>query len=297
MTLDTTHLPSMADIYELGHQASTVLNFNTVGRIGLTSVRLELEKGEYPDPAVADFSLQMSLAAARVEFDVGAGRFTQNLKPNEFVICPPKTAAEYCFHGPATGGVLAITPERVMALFPDHNLAPSFDFGKLHSKFHHDAVVNGLVSTILDQTASTRTPSGIYLDSALITLLYHLRRLADQPLKAPSNKAALTKAKLACAIEFIESHLAQSIQLDDVAASVGLSAFHFARAFKNETGLSPHQFLIDRRVCRATQMLMESNLPIAAIAYAVGFSSQAHMTTVFQRLQGTTPGEYRRQLQ
>jgi AraC family transcriptional regulator len=263
----------------------------------LSSVWLELEKGEYPDPPLSDFSLQMVMSSVRTEADVGAGRFTQNVRPNGFVICPPKTAAKYFVHSSSAVNILAIDPHRVMALFPDHNFAPNFDFGKLHSKFHQDDFIKCLVKTILDETSSTGAPSGIYLDSAIVTLLYHLRRLADQPLKALSNKAALTKAKLACAIEFIESHLAQSIQLDDVAASVGLSAFHFARAFKNETGLSPHQFLIDRRVCRATQMLMESNLPIAAIAYAVGFSSQAHMTTVFQRLQGVTPGEYRRQLQ
>jgi AraC-like DNA-binding protein len=297
MTLDAAYLPSFAELYELGHQASTVVDFNTIGRIGLTSLRVELEKGEYPDPPSSDLNLQISLTSVRAEVDVGAGRFAQIVKPGGFVMCPPKTAGDYRTFGEATVGVLAIDPQRVIALFPDHHLVPNLDFGKLHSKFHDDPVIGGLVGIILDETSSTRTPTGIYLDSALITLLYHLRRLADQPLKAPSNQAALTKAKLANAIEFIESHLAQSIRLDDVANSVGLSAFHFARAFKNETGLSPHQFLIDRRILRVKQMLMESNLPLAAIAYAVGFSSQAHMTTVFQKLLGTTPGEYRRQLQ
>ncbi|MEM7641848.1 MAG: helix-turn-helix transcriptional regulator, partial [Pseudomonadota bacterium] len=62
------------------------------------------------------------------------------------------------------------------------------------------------------------------------------------------------------------------------------------------TGLSPHQFLLRRRIARAKDMLRTSVMPLAEIAVATGFSSQSHMTDVFRQKVGTTPGKYRAEI-
>ena len=93
---------------------------------------------------------------------------------------------------------------------------------------------------------------------------------------------------------FIEDSLARDISVDDMAAVVGYSLEHFARLFKETFCLSPHQYVISRRVERAKTMLRDRGIPIAGVATACGFTSQSHLNVVFKRVTGVTPGGYRR---
>jgi AraC family transcriptional regulator len=103
----------------------------------------------------------------------------------------------------------------------------------------------------------------------------------------------LTEAKLHVVIDFIEVHISEKFSLRDLAAMAGDSPFHFARKFSRMTGLTPHQYVIGRRVERARQLLEQDELSIATIAVETGFSSQSHLTEVFRRSVGVTPGVYR----
>jgi len=78
-----------------------------------------------------------------------------------------------------------------------------------------------------------------------------------------------------------------------LAAEAGLGPAHFAQQFRRVAGLSPHQYVLRRRVKRAAALLRLSRRSIAEIAIEVGFSSQSHLTTAFHRVYGTTPGSYR----
>jgi len=77
---------------------------------------------------------------------------------------------------------------------------------------------------------------------------------------------------------------------------VQMGPCHFARAFKESTGLSPHQYVLRRRIDRAVEMLKDERSSLAGIAYDLGFSSQGHFTTVFRKFTGTQPSNYREQL-
>ena len=72
-----------------------------------------------------------------------------------------------------------------------------------------------------------------------------------------------------------------------------MSPFHFCRAFKQAFGETPHRYVIQRRLDRAAALLRGSDLSIAQIAYKVGMSSQAHLTTLFRKHRGTTPRAFR----
>lgn len=93
--------------------------------------------------------------------------------------------------------------------------------------------------------------------------------------------------------ERIDAHLDENFGLTNMASAVDMSPYHFSRAFKNSTGLTPHQYVIERRIARAREMMLDANLTLADIAYACGFSSQAHMSDVFRKKLGVTPGSYR----
>lgn len=112
----------------------------------------------------------------------------------------------------------------------------------------------------------------------------------------PPRQRDMSPERLAKLQEKIEAELDTPLALDQLAAVVGFERFHFARAFKAATGQSPHQYILDRRVARARQLLEGKEIfSLAEVAYTVGFSSQAHMTDVFRKRLGVTPGIYRRE--
>jgi transcriptional regulator of acetoin/glycerol metabolism len=94
--------------------------------------------------------------------------------------------------------------------------------------------------------------------------------------------------------EHIESHLESNISLEMLATDAGLSLYHFARAFRQSVGISPHRYVMQQRVKKAQQMLTQTDLPLANIAVVAGFADQSHFSRQFRRLVGTTPGGYRR---
>jgi AraC family transcriptional regulator len=97
--------------------------------------------------------------------------------------------------------------------------------------------------------------------------------------------------------ELLSANLKEDISTVDVARECSLSAGHFARAFRQTTGLSPHQWLLRRRIDKAHELLFEGKLSLAEIAGACGFADQSHFTKVYARLRGISPGVWRRQLE
>jgi len=95
-------------------------------------------------------------------------------------------------------------------------------------------------------------------------------------------------------VDFVEANLASNIGLVDLARLAGYSPDHFARLFKREFRVAPYQYLLTRRIERAKAMLLAGKEPIAAVAWACGFASQAHLGVVFKRFTGVTPAVFRK---
>jgi transcriptional regulator GlxA family with amidase domain len=93
--------------------------------------------------------------------------------------------------------------------------------------------------------------------------------------------------------EFIEAHLEENIRLQVLAVIVGLSMSHFARAFKQSEGVTPHDYVLRCRVKRAQELLADTDLPLSEIAIAVGFADQSHCARRFREHVGLTPSRYR----
>jgi AraC family transcriptional regulator len=93
--------------------------------------------------------------------------------------------------------------------------------------------------------------------------------------------------------DYIQNHLTQAIKTKDLAEFIGMSQFHFSRLFKQSTGISPHQYVIQQRIELAKQLLQKTDRAIADIALNCGFNSQSHLGKYFRTITGTTPKEYR----
>ena len=94
--------------------------------------------------------------------------------------------------------------------------------------------------------------------------------------------------------EWMRANLARPLSLDDLARRAGLSRFHFARAFRAETGQAPMAWLRGQRVEEARALLLTTALPLRAIARKVGFPDEFHLSRVFRRVSGQNPTQVRR---
>jgi AraC family transcriptional regulator len=95
--------------------------------------------------------------------------------------------------------------------------------------------------------------------------------------------------------EFIDGSLNSKIRLQDCAGKVRLSASHFSRAFKATFGTTVLDYIHRRRVERAQQLMLSSELPLAQIALSCGFADQAHYCRIFRTIVGLSPNVWRRQ--
>lgn len=105
--------------------------------------------------------------------------------------------------------------------------------------------------------------------------------------------AWLTPARLDAIDRLIERRMAEGPRVSEMAAHLGLSVGFFMRAFKRALGVTPHDYLLQKRLARARRELETTSAPIAEIALACGFTHQSHMTSVMRRELGVTPGAYR----
>jgi AraC-like DNA-binding protein len=93
--------------------------------------------------------------------------------------------------------------------------------------------------------------------------------------------------------EFVEAHLGDQVTLDAVAKVACLSPYHLSRSFKHATGIGLHRYVVLRRIARAKEFMLRTKLPLAEIAMAVGFETQAAFSTRFRRETGVTPMRFR----
>jgi AraC-like DNA-binding protein len=138
-----------------------------------------------------------------------------------------------------------------------------------------------------------RRASSLETDEAMISVM--ARILIRHAKLLPSHQARPLRERpgVARARDYLAANLTENVDLQTLAGVAGLSRAHLIRAFKAETGLTPHAFMIDRRVRLARKMLLSGGAPVE-VAAASGFADQAHMTRAFKARIGTTPGSFAR---
>ena len=115
---------------------------------------------------------------------------------------------------------------------------------------------------------------------------YHTRGVPHLPKAGREDKA------IRLAREFLDCHLDEKVHLGDVAQAAGLPPFRLFRAFQRTTGMTPHVYQRQARVRFAVGMIRFGH-PLREVAMAAGFADQAHLTRIFRKTMGVTPGAYR----
>ncbi|WP_076859611.1 helix-turn-helix domain-containing protein [Bradyrhizobium mercantei] len=145
------------------------------------------------------------------------------------------------------------------------------------------AVGTAYVGSLTSNIAATLMPTWSFASAA-------------QSVSSPSGRG-LDRSRFARVLAYVESNLEGDISLDRLASIACLSRFHFARAFKQSVGQSPHRYVNARRLGRAKALLIEADRPLVDIAFALGFSSQANFARAFKQATGLAPGQFRREAQ
>jgi AraC-like DNA-binding protein len=149
----------------------------------------------------------------------------------------------------------------------------------------HAILVDVDVDVDVDADAET-----LRKQSAAVTFFSAVQQKLNPASLPPDDDAS---HQLTRAAEFIAENCTQSLTLDDVCKAADLSASHLIRAFKRRYGMTPHAYLINRRIQYSREQLRRGRL-IADVALDAGFADQAHLQRTFKRLVAATPGQYRR---
>ena len=221
-------------------------------------------------------SIKLRYQGTRSSFTIASGTFDYY----------PAGHYDELWGGPfAASAVLVRIPVRFEDLLLEQarrppTIAPCFQF--------RDARLLRLVHSMLGEDKKGRYPDEpMMLSIVLVDRLHEIARSAQRPQQGFS---VITRKLLE---EYINQQLELRIDIPMIAHLTGLPQAQCERNFRNAFAVSLHKYVVSRRVDVAIDRLTSSAVPLAQLAHELGFSSQAHFSTVFRQMKGVTPGKYR----
>ena len=159
-----------------------------------------------------------------------------------------------------------------------------------------DQAIRNIILLLLRESEAGGPCGTLYSESlttALVMRLLYAARL-ERPLRK-TVASALSNRVLRRVVELMQVDLSSDLNLSALATESGYSRSHFIRTFKAATGQTPHRYLLELRLQRAGDLLVDQSLPLTDIAASCGLSSHGHLTTAFRSRFGVPPSHYRRE--
>lgn len=150
-----------------------------------------------------------------------------------------------------------------------------------------------LAQCLADECRNPDRFNRLYFDAVTVAICIDFLRLSAE--RPPRRTGVLPSWQVRRATDYLMAHLSEAVPLAAVAGLTGLSQWHFARAFKAATGVSPHRWQLNARIAKAKELLLSRSMPQAQIALQVGFAEQSHLCRVFKNMIGVSPGAWLRQ--
>jgi AraC family transcriptional regulator len=120
------------------------------------------------------------------------------------------------------------------------------------------------------------------------------KRFAISKMDIVPCRGGLPPARLKRVLEYIESNLDKNITLSELARVANMSLYYFAVLFRQSTSLSPHRYVLSKRVERAKELLQNPKLSVLEVSMNVGFEHQNNFARAFRRVFGVSPTEFKR---
>jgi AraC family transcriptional regulator len=252
-------------------------------------------RGEFILPAVSQVRLALALSDFSASWRGSRGLLSKTVSAGMTSICEFNQPRRLEMRNSTSYGIVLLRNEILEQALRDSR-QPRVE---LQKRYHlQDETMRHLIEVLLHEKRQGFQSGAFFLDSVAAALASHLIHYysVDAPLMAKSVGGMAPSALRRC-IALMDARLEGDLRLDELACEAGLSTSHFIRSFRESTGKTPYQFLLDRRVQRAQTLMRGPRASMAKIAISSGFADQHHMARVFRRITGTTPSTYRRSLQ
>jgi AraC family transcriptional regulator len=248
-------------------------------------------RGEFILPAVNQVRLALALSDFTANWRGSRGLFSETVSTGTTSICKFNHARRLEIRNSTSFAVVLLRNEVLEEALHDSG-QPRVE---LQERYHlQDETMRHLIEVLLHEKRQGFQSGAFFLDGVTVALAIYLIRhySADAPVKA-NFVGGIAPSTLRRCIALMEERLEGDLRLDELAREAGLSTSHFIRSFRQTTGKTPYQFLLDRRVQRAQTLMHDSRASLAKIAISSGFADQHHLARVFRRMTGMTPSAYR----
>jgi AraC family transcriptional regulator len=241
------------------------------------------------DHVIMAYNGSMQRMERRSGRSVAIGTF----RPGVVIIIPAGSSSRWDIPKPVNVVQLYLPHATLERVADEADTATPTDL--LERTAHPDPVTSRLLLSAADVLEGNEALDALFrqqLTDLLATRL--LAAHAGSPTTFQPALGGLAPNTLLRAIERLRSDSDADVSLAALASDAGLSRFHFCRAFKQSTGLSPHAWLRQHRLEQAMNMLRDTDASVVSVAAALGYASQTAFAAAFRRLTGETPSDWRR---
>ena len=254
------------------------------------------------DPATRELQFETSADHYRISITLRGSRvlahyngrqaFDGKTAPGMVHIAEPSTRLSAAIQSPGEALHLFL-PIRLLTELREGMKRPTLVLRK--TIFEVDSSIAFLAQAIADTLQNSDETDQLLMDglsTAVVAKLISRFSNAERP--APAVSDGLSAWRLKKVREFVDAHLENQISLKTLAETAGLSQMHFAAQFRQACGLTPHEYLLQQRIARAKDLLVNTQLSVLEIALAVGFGTHAHFSNTFRRYTGASPASWRK---
>jgi len=239
----------------------------------------------------------MAFPAGPVRFERRNGKEFVNgmTRPGSVTVIPAGSSSRWDIYQPLNVVQLYLPPTTLQRVAREADVAAPGDL--VERTVHPDPVTSRLLLSAADALEGSAALDSLFRHQ--LTDLLATRLLAahvGSPATFQPVMGGLSPKVLCRAIERLRSDSDADVSLAALAADAGLSRFHFCRAFKESTGLSPHAWLRQHRLEQAMNMLRDTDASVVSVAAALGYSSQTAFAAAFRKLTGEAPSDWRRRM-
>lgn len=224
-------------------------------------------------------------------------KISLNTIKGEIWINPPHTPFTHEINETCHFIILALDEGLVMDIIKqfDYRAANSLEF--INNYNVDDDIMRNLIELIYQDVQKNWKNGYGYIESLVRALVIHYVKnysnMDDFQMETDIIHKTINDKGVIDIDRFIEDHVHHSISIDELAKLVNLSKFHFLKEFKKLKGITPYQYVLQKRLSLAKWYLQNTNRVIAEIALQVGFADQSHFTRTFKLHNGITPLDYR----
>lgn len=158
----------------------------------------------------------------------------------------------------------------------------------------HDVDLAGVLRAMVQEAAAGSPSGALYAESLSLGVAMRLQQRSASRYSTARERGKLSIIQIERVRDLVRTRVTKDLSIGELARATGFSKTQFVRLFKNSFACTPYEYILNTRLQQAQTLILNSRLPLAAIAEEVGFSSQSHMTTAFVRALGVTPGDLRR---